>query len=86
MTEDQSFSKRYSEPMTLATFEAFEVFLDFLTILQLFDNFSTGLSSAPLPVSTPSNLSIIWVALVDKSVNELVLSIEVSRMASLLNL
>ena len=48
--------------------------MDFLTILQPFDDFSTNLPSP----STSLYLTALWVVLVDKSVNELVLSIEVS--------
>ena len=73
MTEDRCFGKPSSEPMTFATFQAFEVFLDFLTILRLFDDFLTDLP----PPSTSSYLTALWVALVDDSIDELVLSIEV---------
>ena len=55
--------------------------MDFLTILRLFDDFSTDL---PPPPSTPSYSTAIWVALVDESVDELVLSIEVSGTTILL--
>ena len=60
--------------MTFATFQVFEV-IRLLTILQLFDDFS----AAPLPPpSTSSYLTITWAALVDESVDALVLSLEVS--------
>ena len=49
--------------------------MGFLTIIQLFDIFLTDL---PLPPSTSSYLTIIRVALVDESVDKLVLSIIVS--------
>ena len=66
-----------SEPMTFATFQALELFR-LLTILRIFDNFSTNL---PPPPSTPSYSTAIWVALADESVDELVLSIKVSGAA-----
>ena len=49
-----------------------------MTILRLFDDFLTDLPTAPPPASTPSNSTTIWAALVDESVDELVLSLEVS--------
>ena len=49
-----------------------------MTILQLLDNFLTNLPTAPPPASTPSNSITIWAALVNESVDELVLSLEVS--------
>ena len=57
----------------LQIFQIFEVFWTF-------DDFSTNLPPPPLP-STPSYSTTIWAALVDDSVNELVLSIEVSGAA-----
>ena len=64
------------------TFEALGLYDDSLT----FDNFLTDLPTAPLPVPTSSNSTTIWAALVDESVNELVLSIEVSSVGEHSNL
>ena len=64
--------------MTFATLQAFEVFR-LLTILRLLDDFLTDLPTAPLlPPSTSSYLTITLAALVDESVDALVLSLEVS--------
>ena len=56
------------------TFEVFRTFDDFLTDLPL-----------SLPASTPSYSTTIWTPLVDVSADELILSIEVSGTAILLN-
>ena len=66
LMEDRCFGKRSSKSMAFATFQAFEVF-------RLFDDSSTHL---PLPPSTPSYSTAIWVALVHEFVDELILSIE----------
>ena len=68
LTEDRCFGECFSEPMTFAIFQAFEVF-QLLTILRLFDNFSTDL---PPPPSSPLYLTKTWAALVDESVHKLV--------------
>ena len=65
--------------MAFANFSELRGFLDFLTILQFFDDFLTDLP----PPSTLSYLTILWVMLVDDSVDELVLSIEVRGAAIL---
>ena len=69
--------------MTFVNFQALEVFR-LLTILRLFDDFSTNLPPPP-PASTPSYSTTIWAALNDESVDELVLSVEVSGEGILLN-
>ena len=67
LTEDRCFSKRSSKPMAFANFSVLWGFLDFLTILQLFDNFLTNLPTVPLlPPSTSSYLTITLAVLVDE--------------------
>ena len=75
LTEDRCFGKRSSEPMAFCKLSRPLRFFGFLTIFRLFDDLST----APLlPPSTSSYLTITWAALVDESVDALVLSLEVS--------
>ena len=79
-TENRCFGKCSFKPMILATFQAFEVFRTFLTILRLFDNIdeSTTVSSALPPLSTTSSISSSFGA---KSDDVVVFNIGVSSAA-----
>ena len=69
----------FSKLIAFANFLGFEVFR-ILTIFRLFDNFLTNLLLTPPPLAI-SYPTIIWVALFNESIDEFILSIEVSSVA-----